>query len=91
MSAVPRRWLLTLAALAALATLSTNILLPALPAMTRALGSNEAAMTAVLSLFLAVFALAQLVVGPLSDRVGRRPVVLGGLAIFIVGLSLIHI
>jgi DHA1 family bicyclomycin/chloramphenicol resistance-like MFS transporter len=85
MNAVPRRWLLTLAALSALATLSTNILLPSLPVMAQALGSSEAAMTSVLSLFLAVFALAQLVVGPLSDRLGRRPVVLGGLAVFIVG------
>ncbi|KQW51580.1 MULTISPECIES: Bcr/CflA family efflux MFS transporter [unclassified Roseateles] len=85
MSAVPRPWLLTLAALAALATLSTNILLPSLPVMAKALGSSEAAMTAVLSLFLAVFALAQLIVGPLSDRIGRRPVVLGGLAVFIAG------
>ena len=85
MSAVPRPWLLTLAALSALATLSTNILLPSLPVMAQALGSSEAAMTAVLSLFLAVFALAQLIVGPLSDRVGRRPVVLGGLAVFIAG------
>lgn len=85
MSAVPLRWLLTLAALSALATLSTNILLPSLPVMALALGSSEAAMTAVLSLFLAVFALAQLIVGPLSDRMGRRPVVLGGLAVFIVG------
>ena len=85
MSAVPRRWLLTLAALSALATLSTNILLPSLPVMALALRSSEAAMTAVLSLFLAVFALAQLIVGPLSDRIGRRPVVLGGLAVFIAG------
>ena len=85
MSAVPRRWLLTLAALSALATLSTNILLPSLPVMALALGASEAAMTTVLSLFLAVFALAQLIVGPLSDRVGRRPVVLGGLAVFVAG------
>ncbi|KQV60969.1 hypothetical protein ASC95_05995 [Pelomonas sp. Root1217] len=85
MSTVPRPWLLTLAALSALATLSTNILLPSLPVMAQALGSSEAAMTAVLSLFLAVFALAQLIVGPLSDRIGRRPVVLVGLAVFIVG------
>lgn len=84
-SAVPRPWLLTLAALAALATLSTNILLPSLPVMAPALGVSEAAMTAVLSVFLAVFAVAQLVVGPLSDRIGRRPVVLGGLAVFIAG------
>jgi DHA1 family bicyclomycin/chloramphenicol resistance-like MFS transporter len=85
MSTVPRPWLLTLAALAALATLSTNILLPSLPVMARALGAGEAAMTAVLSLFLAVFALTQLVVGPLSDHIGRRPVVLAGLAVFVAG------
>ncbi len=85
MSAVPRPWLLTLAALAALATLSTNILLPSLPLMAQALGRSESAMTTVLSLFLAVFAVAQLIVGPLSDRVGRKPVVLGGLAVFIAG------
>lgn len=85
MNAVPRPWLLTLAALSALATLSTNILLPSLPVMAQALGSSEAAMTAVLSLFLAVFAVAQLLVGPWSDRIGRRPVVLGGLAVFIAG------
>lgn len=85
MSTVPRPWLLTLAGLSALATLSTNILLPSLPVMAVALGASEAAMTAVLSLFLAVFALAQLIVGPLSDRVGRRPVVLGGLVVFVAG------
>lgn len=86
MSAVPRPWLLTLAALSALGTLSTNILLPSMPVMAQALGVDAAALTAaVLAVFLAVFALAQLVVGPLSDRVGRRPVVLGGLAVLVVG------
>ncbi|MFT7775289.1 Bcr/CflA family efflux MFS transporter [Roseateles sp.] len=88
MTAVPRPWLLTLAALAALATLSTNILMPSLPLMAQTLGSGEAEMAAVLSLFLAVFAAAQLVVGPWSDRIGRKPVVLGGLAVFIVGSAL---
>ncbi len=88
MTAAPRRWLLTLAALSALATLSTNILLPSLPVIARALGADEAALTAgALGVFLAVFAVAQLVVGPLSDRVGRQPVVLGGLAIFLLGSS----
>lgn len=85
-AAAPRAWLLTLAALSALATLSSNILLPSLPVMAQALGADPAAMTAaVLGLFLAAFALAQLIVGPLSDRVGRRPVVLGGLAVFVAG------
>lgn len=86
MSAVPRRWLLTLAALSAMGTLSTNILLPSLPVIARSLAVDEARLTAAaLGVFLAVFALAQLVVGPLSDRLGRRPVVLGGLAVFIAG------
>ncbi len=86
MSAVPRPWLLTLAALSAMGTLSTNILLPSLPVIAQSLGIDEARLTAaVLGLFLAVFAVAQLIVGPVSDRVGRRPVVLGGLLVFIVG------
>jgi DHA1 family bicyclomycin/chloramphenicol resistance-like MFS transporter len=86
---LPRHWLLTLAGLSALATLATNILLPALPAMALALGTDAAGLTAaVLGVFLAVFALAQLVVGPLSDRFGRRPVVLGGLAVFVAGTLL---
>ena len=86
MSAVPRPWLLTLAALSAMGTLSTNILLPSLPVIARSLAVDEARLTAAaLGVFLAVFALAQLVVGPLSDRLGRRPVVLGGLAVFIAG------
>lgn len=86
MSTVPRAWLLTLSALSALATLSTNILLPALPVIARSLSIDEVRLTAAaLGLFLAVFALAQLVVGPLSDRLGRRPVVLAGLAVFIIG------
>lgn len=86
MSAVPRPWLLTLAALSATGTLSTNILLPALPVIARSLAIDEARLTAAaLGVFLAVFALAQLIVGPLSDRIGRRPVVLGGLAVFVAG------
>lgn len=89
MNAVPRPWLLTLAALAALASLSTNLLLPALPTMAASLGVDAGRLTAaLLGLFLAVFAVAQLVIGPLSDRIGRRPVVLGGLAAFVVGSAL---
>ena len=88
-SGPPLRWLLTLAALSALATLSTNLLLPALPGMAPALGVDAGALTAaVLGPFLAVFAGAQLIVGPLADRIGRRPVVLGGLALFVAGSSL---
>ncbi|GAA5232583.1 multidrug effflux MFS transporter [Verticiella sediminum] len=81
----PRGVLPTLAASAALATFASSIILPALPAMAQAFGVSDAAMNAALSVFLLVFALAQLVAGPLADRVGRRPVILAGLCAFLAG------
>src|SRR6202158_2747521 len=61
-----------LAALAATGTLATNILLPSLPQMAASLNVSSAAVTSAITIFLAVFALGQLVVGPISDRYGRR-------------------
>jgi hypothetical protein len=60
-----------LAALAATGTLATNILLPSLPQMAASLNVTSAAVTSAITIFLAVFALGQLVVGPVSDRYGR--------------------
>ena len=74
-------------ALAALGTLATNIFLPSLPEMAADLGVSSAAMTSSISLFLAIFAAGQLVVGPLSDRVGRRVPVLAGLVLFVLGAA----
>src|SRR6202790_1911223 len=74
-----------LAALAATGTLATNILLLSLPQMAASLKVSSAAVTSAITVFLAVFAFGQLVVGPISDRYGRRWPVLTGFAVFFAG------
>src|SRR5437763_15439 len=74
-----------LAALSATGTLATNILLPSLPQMAASLKVSTAAVTLAITVFLAVFAFGQLVVGPISDRYGRRWPVLMGFAVFFAG------
>src|SRR2546422_4790934 len=74
-----------LAMLAATGTLATNILLPSLPQMAVSLNVTSAAVTSAITIFLAVFAVGQLVVGPISDRYGRPWPVLVGFAIFFAG------
>ncbi|MCJ8208004.1 multidrug effflux MFS transporter [Pseudomonas sp. RGM2987] len=74
-----------LAGLAAIGMLSTNIILPAFPLIGEALGVSAREMGLTLSSYFITFALGQLIVGPLADRYGRQKLVLGGLAIFVVG------
>ena len=75
---------LALAVLVGLGPLSTDMYLPALPQMARELNVSAGDIQLTLSLFLAGFAVAQLIYGPLSDRYGRKPVLLAGLLLFIV-------
>ena len=72
--------LLTLAV--ALGPMSTDFYLPSLPALVDYFATDVASVQLTLSVFLAGFAAGQLIYGPLSDRYGRRPVMLAGVAIF---------
>ena len=79
------RILFLLAGLAALGALATNIILPAFPRIGAELEISSPELGLLLSSFFVAFALGQLAVGPLSDRFGRKPLVLGGLAVFAAG------
>lgn len=74
-----------LAGLSMLGYLATDMYLPAFGAMQHELGLSANVIGASLSLFLAGFACAQLLWGPLSDRLGRKPVLLLGMGLFAVG------
>lgn len=63
--------------------LSTDLYLASLPHLADAFAATPAAVQQTLSLFVAGFGVAQLVSGPLSDRHGRRPIVLWGLGLYI--------
>jgi len=77
-----------LTALVALGPISTDLYLPSLPAIGTAFAVNAAEVQLTLSVFLAGFAVSQLVYGPLADRFGRRPVILAGLALYLVATAL---
>ena len=80
-----KRFLVWLAGLSVLGFLATDMSLPAFAAIQADLQTPASAVSASLSLFLAGFAAAQLLWGPLSDRYGRKPVLLIGLTIFALG------
>jgi DHA1 family bicyclomycin/chloramphenicol resistance-like MFS transporter len=63
--------------------LSTDLYLASLPTLVTDFGVPVATVQLTLSLFVVGFGGAQLIVGPLSDRFGRRPVLLGGLGIYL--------
>ncbi|MEP5730743.1 MAG: multidrug effflux MFS transporter [Sulfitobacter sp.] len=73
----------TLILLAGLGALAMNIFLPSLPHMADYFGTSYAVMQLSVPLFLLFSAVMQLFIGPLSDNLGRRPVMIGGLILFI--------
>ena len=82
MSATTLLWLVTGCMM--LQPLSTDLYLASLPGMALDFGVSPAAVQQTLSLFVFGFGTAQLISGPLSDRYGRRPVLIGGLALYLV-------
>ena len=75
--------LITLTLLTALAALTLNMILPSLPSMARDLAARESVTALAVSGYMLASALFQLGLGPLSDRYGRRPVMLGALMVFV--------
>ena len=74
-----------LGALTAMGPLAIDMYLPSLPALSAELRATPAAAQWTVAAFLAGMAAGQLVYGPMSDRVGRRPTVLTGVAIYLAG------
>ena len=89
---MPPRWLdrttpphiFTLVIVAATGALAMNIFLPSLPGIAKYYQTDYSAAQLLVPVFLAATAFLQLLIGPLSDRFGRRPVLMVSLSIFIV-------
>ena len=76
--------LITLILLTSISVLTMNAFIPSLPALAEDLETSYAFMQIAVSGYLLMTAFMQLLIGPLSDRYGRRPVILVSLAIFVV-------
>lgn len=76
----PPIWLLV--AIIGLGPFTMQVIVPSLPAIGLDLGAGTSAVQLTLTLYLVGVAAGQLVYGPLSDRFGRRPLLMGGLALY---------
>lgn len=77
-----RRLAILLGGLAMFGPFSIDTIFPAFPQMSAQLGADKVAMQQTISIYLLAYAVMSLVHGPLSDAIGRRRVIIGGLVIF---------
>ena len=82
------RFALALASISLIGPLAVHLFMPVIPAVKAALGLSDALAQLTFSVALFGMAFATLFYGSLSDRYGRRPVLLSGLALFLVGSTL---
>lgn len=78
-----RPTVLALVIVSSVSPFAINAIVPSMPAIEEALDTSYARVQLILSLFLASIAVAQIIIGPLSDRFGRRPVLLWGFVVFV--------
>ncbi|NRR32720.1 multidrug effflux MFS transporter [Oxalobacteraceae bacterium] len=76
-------WSLILLLVVCLPRATIDAYLPSLPAMAVALGATDTQLQLTLTLYMAGYALSMLLCGPLADRYGRRPVLIGGLLLYV--------
>lgn len=84
-SHIEKGFVITLGMLVGLSPMAVDLYLPSMPAIADDLAASPAAVTQTFSVYLACFALPQLVFGPLSDAMGRRFSMFLGLGIFLIG------
>lgn len=81
----PLTLLVVVGALMTVSALATDAMLPAFPAMAGHFGVTDAGIQSVVSVFMLGYALPHLLIGSLADRFGRRPVLLVGLGVYLLG------
>jgi MFS transporter, DHA1 family, multidrug resistance protein len=82
--ATSRMMLLLLVAMTGVAPISLYLLVPALPVLASTFGRDISIAQMTVSLYMVGIACSQIIMGPLSDRFGRRPVLLAGLGLMVV-------
>ena len=82
-AATSKIMLLMLVAMTGVAPISLYMLVPALPVLATTFGGDIAVAQMTVSLYMVGIACSQLIMGPLSDKFGRRPVLLAGLALMV--------